>query len=92
MRKYLFIFLISAMSVSSFALTKQEAEKKMTSYFADTKNYTLSVCENERYFIGEFYIKGYEGISLVRKVYVNKNNGDIIPEMAQSSDYCYMLR
>jgi hypothetical protein len=49
------------------------------------------VCENDKYFIGEINLKGYENLSTVRKVYVNKQTGDIIPEMAQASDFCYML-
>lgn len=92
MKKLFLAFAISGLTISSFAITKTEAEKKMADYFGDMKNYSLNVCEDDRYFIGEVYLKGYEGVSAVRKIYVNKNTGDIIPEMAQHSDFCYMIK
>ncbi|MEZ0324217.1 MAG: hypothetical protein ABWJ98_07930 [Hydrogenothermaceae bacterium] len=92
MKRLVFTLALLFITTSSFAITKADAEKKMAQYFGDTKNYTISVCENQKYYIGEVYLKGYEGISNVRKLYVNKETGDIIPEMAQASDYCYMIK
>ncbi|MEJ5173117.1 MAG: hypothetical protein WHT47_05330 [Hydrogenothermaceae bacterium] len=92
MKKFLFIVAMATMTTSSFAITKADAEKKMAQYFGDTKNYTISVCESQKYYIGEVYLKGYEGMSAVRKLYVNKETGDLVPEMAQASDFCYMIK
>lgn len=92
MKKLMFAIAISGLTVSSFAITKADAEKKMQQYFGDTKSYTIKVCENKNYYIGEVYLKDYENISTVRKLYVNKETGDILPEMAIASDYCYMLK
>lgn len=92
MKKILLGLVISGISFSSFAITKAEAEKKMQQYFGDTKNYTINVCEDKNYYIGEVYLKGYENISAVRKIYVNKVTGDIIPEMSKHADFCYMIK
>ncbi|ACD66041.1 MAG TPA: hypothetical protein DEA57_02190 [Sulfurihydrogenibium sp.] len=91
MKKVLFALAITSVVSASFAITKQEAEKKIANYVGLGKDYTINVCENDKYFIGEINLKGYENLSTVRKVYVNKQTGDIIPEMAQASDFCYML-
>jgi predicted nucleic acid-binding Zn finger protein len=92
MRKVLALTTTLLITVSSFAITKQEAEKKIQSYIGNTKDYVVNVCEKDKYFIGEVNLKGYENLSTVRKVYVNKQTGDIIPEMAQASDFCYMQK
>lgn len=92
MKKFILTLTISGIAFSSFAVTKAEAEKKIQQYFGDTKNYTIQVCEDKNYYIGEIYLKGYEGISTIRKVYINKNSGEILPEMARASDFCYMLQ
>ncbi|MCX7761132.1 MAG: hypothetical protein N2Z81_08090 [Hydrogenothermaceae bacterium] len=92
MKKLFLTLAVATITTSSFAITKADAEKKMAQYFGDTKNYTISVCESQKYYIGEVYLKGYEGVSTVRKLYVNKETGDIIPEMAQASDFCYMIK
>lgn len=87
--------LVTAMilvSSTSFAITKQEAQKKIESFVGNTKDYVVNVCENEKYFIGEVNLKDYQNLSTVRKVYINKQTGDIIPEMAQASDFCYMQK
>lgn len=92
MKKIFLALSISGLIVSCFAITKADAEKKIVEYFGDNKSYTVNVCEDKKYFIGEVYLKGYEGISAVRKIYLNKETGDIIPEMAQYSDFCYMIK
>lgn len=90
MRKFVVALSILGLFTSSFAITKAEAEKKIQHYFGNTKDYTISVCEGKKYFVGEVYLKGYEGISNIRKIYVNKSNGDIIPQMSETFDFCYM--
>jgi predicted nucleic acid-binding Zn finger protein len=90
-KKVLFALAIISVVSTSFAITKQEAEKKIVNYVGLGKDYTINVCENDKYFIGEINLKGYENLSTVRKVFVNKQTGDIIPEMARASDFCYML-
>ncbi|MDM7274066.1 hypothetical protein [Sulfurihydrogenibium azorense] len=92
MRKVLALTTTLLITVSSFAITKQEAEKKIQSYIGNTKDYVVNVCEKDKYFIGEVNLKGYENLSTVRKVYVNKQTGDIIPEMSRASDFCYMQK
>lgn len=92
MKNFMIGLVISGICFSSFAITKAEAEKKVQQYFGDTKNYTIQVCEDKNYYIAEVYLSGYENMSAVRKIYVNKTTGDIIPEMAQHSDFCYMLK
>jgi predicted nucleic acid-binding Zn finger protein len=92
MRKVLTLTALVAIVSSSFAITKQEAQKKIESYIGNKKEYVVNVCENDKYFIGEVNLKGYENLSTVRKVYVNKQTGDIIPEMAIASDFCYMQK
>ena len=91
MKKLLTCLAIIAAFGTSFAITKQEAEKMIKNYVGLDKEYTITVCEDDKYFIGEVKLKGYENYSTVRKVYVNKQSGTIIPEMAQASDFCYML-
>ncbi len=91
MKKVLLALAITSVVSASFAITKQEAEKKIANYTGLDKDYTINICENDKYFIGEIHLKGYENLSTVRKVYVNKQTGDIIPEMAQASDFCYMV-
>ncbi|MCX7738810.1 MAG: hypothetical protein N2Z80_05300 [Hydrogenothermaceae bacterium] len=90
MRRLIIALSITGIFTSSFAITKAEAEKKIQQYFGDTKDYTISVCESKNYFIGEVYLKGYEGISNIRKIYVKKDNGDIIAQMSEVFDFCYM--
>ncbi|WP_297890082.1 hypothetical protein [Sulfurihydrogenibium sp.] len=92
MRKIFVAVAVAFLTTSSFAITKQEAQKKIENYIGNTKDYVVNVCENDKYFIGEVNLKGYENLSTVRKVYVNKQTGDIIPEMAQASDFCYMQK
>ncbi|WP_028949836.1 hypothetical protein [Sulfurihydrogenibium subterraneum] len=92
MRKVLALTITLLITASSFAITKQEAEKKIQAYIGNTKDYVINVCENDKYFIGEVNLKGYENLSTIRKVYVNKQTGDLIPEMAQASDFCYMQK
>ncbi len=91
MKKIAFLIAVAISFNFSFAITKQQAEKKIASYVNLGKDYVINVCENDKYFIGEVNLKGYENYSTVRKVYVNKQTGDIIPEMAQASDFCYMF-
>lgn len=91
MKKVAFLVVVALSFNFSFAITKQEAEKEIANYVKLGKDYVINVCENDKYFIGEINLKGYENYSTIRKVYVNKQTCDIIPEMAQASDFCYML-
>lgn len=90
MRKFILALSTTGIFAHSFAITKAEAEKKIQQYFGDTKNYFISVCEGKNYFIGEVYLRGYEGISNIMKIYVKKDNGDIIHQMSEAFDFCYM--
>jgi len=90
MKKLIISFGILAIFSSSFAITKEEALKKATDYIG-SKDYVINICENNKYYIAEVNLKGYENVSTLRKVYINKETGDILPEMAQAHDFCYML-
>ncbi len=78
---------------SSFAITKEEAVKKMEKYISGMKAVSnkITVCENKKYYIGEVYIKGYEGFDVVRRIYINKKTGDLLPSFAEHNTYCYMM-
>ncbi len=93
MKKILTAFLTAGvLSTSSFAITKDEAVKKIKDYVAGMQavSENITVCENDKYFIGEIYTKGYEGFDVLRKIYVNKKTGDLLPSFAENFDYCYM--
>ncbi len=78
---------------SSFAISKADAEKKIEDYLKGSKYVSkIHVCENDKYFIGEAYLEGYEKLpNTVRIVFVNKKTGDMLPEMGAAHSYCYML-
>ncbi len=83
-----------AVAANSFAITKADAVKKINEYFGGSHYVSkIIVCENDKYYIGEGLLEGYEKIgNVVRKVYVNKKDGTILPTMAIRGDYCYMLK
>ncbi|NPA51607.1 MAG: hypothetical protein GXO22_01800 [Aquificae bacterium] len=92
MRKVVVFVLALVITSSSFAISKAEAEKLIKDYVAGS-NYVskIHVCENEKYFIGELYLEGYEDIGVtVRNVFVSKKTGDIYPEYAVTKAHCYM--
>ncbi|WP_457641945.1 hypothetical protein [Persephonella sp.] len=86
------IVAISLISGSSFAITKEEAKKLIENYVKGS-SYTseISVCENDKYFVGQVYLRGYEGVNVIRKIYVSKKTGGLYPTMAETYDYCYMM-
>jgi hypothetical protein len=95
MKKLLGVVLaFGTFTFSSFAVTKDEAVKKIKEYISGMKavSQEITVCENDKYYIGEIYTKGYEGFDVLRKIYVNKKTGDLLPSFAEYSDYCYMYR
>lgn len=52
---------------------------------------SVKVYEGRKYYIGEVYLKGYDGFDTVRKIYVSKKDPSIIlPTMAETYDYKYM--
>lgn len=79
---------------SSFALSKADATEKIKDYIGNSKYVSsVEVCENDKYFIGEIHLEGYENLpNTVRIVFVNKITGDILPDMGVSHSYCYMLK
>ncbi|NPA53286.1 MAG: hypothetical protein GXO21_01310 [Aquificae bacterium] len=79
---------------SSFAITKDEAAKKIKEYISGMKAVSeeITICENEKYYIGEVFLKGYENFDVVRKIYINKKTGDLLPSFAEAFDYCYMMK
>ncbi len=80
------------MTSSSFAITKDEAVKKIKHYISGMKAVSnqITVCEDKKYYIGEVYNKGYEGFDVVRIIFVNKKTGDLLPAFAERKAYCYM--
>jgi|GEM_PF-902151 len=71
----------------------EEAKEKIGEYIKGTKETSsFDVCEGNKYYIGQIYLKGYEGINVIRKIYVDKITGDIYPTMAETFDYCYMVK
>ncbi len=83
-----------SLAVSSMAITKSQAEKKIQDYIGGSNHVSkIVVCETKKYFVGEALLEGYENLpNTVRKVYVNKKDGTILPTMSEHSDYCYMLK
>ncbi|MDQ7056209.1 MAG: hypothetical protein Q9M89_07040 [Persephonella sp.] len=74
-------------------VTVEQAKKKIEEYLKGTGEVSsFDVCEGNRYYIGQVYLKGYEGINIIRKIYVDKVTGDIYPTMAETFDYCYMVK
>ncbi len=81
-------------SAGSFAITKAQAEKEIKDYIGGSEYVSkIIVCETDKYYIGEAILEGYENLAdTVRKVYVSKKDGSILPTMSEHSDYCYMLK
>ncbi|HCB68819.1 MAG TPA: hypothetical protein DEP48_00510 [Persephonella sp.] len=77
---------------TSFSLTAEDAERIIKEYI-EGSSYTskINICENEKYFIGEVFLEGYEGKTVIRKVFVNKETGGIYPTMAEAYNHCYMM-
>ena len=76
------------------AITLEQAKKEIEKYvkglaYASSK---IKVCEGNRYYIGEVYSEGYENLDVVRKIYIDKITGDLYPTMAETFDYCYMVK
>ncbi|WP_457626466.1 hypothetical protein [Persephonella sp.] len=71
-----------------------QAKKEIQEYIKEAKyaSEKIEVCEGGKYYIGQVYIKGYEGFDVARKIYVNKITGDLYPTMAETFDYCYMVK
>ncbi|WP_457639821.1 hypothetical protein [Persephonella sp.] len=68
----------------------EEAKKEMEEYIKGTPYVSLvEVCEGNKYYIGQVYLEGYENFDVVRKLYVDKRTGDLLPTMAETFDYCY---
>jgi len=75
------------------AISLEEAKKEIENYIKGAKEASVvEVCEGDKYYVGEVYLKGYEGFDVVRKIYVNKKTGDLYPTMAETFDYCYMVK
>lgn len=75
-------------------ITLNQAKKEIENYIKGSAYVSpeINVCEGNRYYIGEVYTEGYENFDLIRKVYVDKITGDIYPTMAETFDYCYMVK
>lgn len=69
-----------------------EAEKIIKDYVKGMHMVSdVKVYEGKKYYIGEVYIKGYEGFDTVRKIYLSKTDKSVIlPTMAETYDYKYM--
>ncbi|WP_456464294.1 hypothetical protein [Persephonella sp.] len=76
------------------AVSLEEAKKKIENYIKGSKyvSQRINVCEGNRYYIGEVYTEGYENFDVIRKIYVDKITGDLYPTMAETFDYCYMVK
>ncbi|NPA13434.1 MAG: hypothetical protein GXO45_05565 [Aquificae bacterium] len=71
----------------------EEAKAKIENFAKGMKNVSkVEVCEGNKYYIGQLLLEGYEDINVIRKVYVNKTTGDLYPTMAETFDYCYMVK
>ena len=83
-----------AVVANSFAITKSEATKIIKDYIGGSEYVSkIVVCEYGDYYVGEAYLEGYEKIgNVVRKVYVSKKDGTVLPTMAFHNDYCYMQK
>jgi len=81
-------------ALNSFAITKSEATKLIKDYIGGSNHVSkIVVCEYGDYYVGEAYLEGYEDLgNVVRKVYVNKKDGTILPTMAMHKDFCYMQK
>ncbi len=74
-------------------ITDEQAKEKIEEYIKNTKEVSsFDVCEGKKYYIGQIYLKDYEGINVIRKIYIDKITGDIYPTMAETFDYCYMVK
>ncbi|WP_457643934.1 hypothetical protein [Persephonella sp.] len=74
-------------------ISLEEAKKEIENYIKGTPEVsTVEVCEGNKYYIGQVYLEGYEGFDVIRKIYVDKRTGDLYPTMAETFDYCYMVK
>ena len=95
MKRFLAVAGLSlSLSLNSFAITKSEAVEKINKYLEGSNHVSkVVVCENEKFYIGEAILEGYEELgNFVRKVYVSKKDGSIIPTASMHNDSCYMLK
>ncbi len=93
MKKILTTVILSLSVFSfSFAISKDDAEKLIKEYLTGSNHVSIiKVCENDKYYIGEAYLEGYEDIGVtIRNVFVDKRTGDIFPEFAVTKAHCYM--
>ncbi len=69
-----------------------EAEKIIRDYVKGMHMVSdVKVYEGKKYYIGEVYVKGYNGFDTVRKIYLSKRDKSVIlPTMAETYDYKYM--
>ena len=69
-----------------------EAEKIIKDYVKGMHMVSgVKVYEGKKYYIGEVYLKGYNGFDTVRKIYLSKTDKSrILPTMAETYDYKYM--
>ena len=73
-------------------ITLEQAKQKIEEYVKGTKEVSqIKVCEGKKYYIGELYLKGYENFDTIRRVYVNKITGDLLPSFAEAKEYCYSV-
>ncbi|WP_457622033.1 hypothetical protein [Persephonella sp.] len=93
MRRYIISFFILILAYgTSFSLTAEDARSLINDYIGGSSYVSnINICENEKYFIGEVYLEGYEGKTVIRKVFVSKETGGIYPTMAEAYNYCYMM-
>ncbi|WP_457635864.1 hypothetical protein [Persephonella sp.] len=75
-------------------ISLEQAKKEIENYIkgSDYVSSKINVCEGNRYYIGEVYTEGYEDFDVIRKIYVDKITGDLYPTMAETFDYCYMVK
>ncbi|HHG74975.1 MAG TPA: hypothetical protein ENK22_08010 [Persephonella sp.] len=75
-------------------MSLEQAKKEIENYIkgSDYVSSKINVCEGNRYYIGEVYTEGYEDFDVIRKIYVDKITGDLYPTMAETFDYCYMVK
>jgi len=74
-------------------ITREDAKKRIESYIKNTKYISsIKICEGNKYYIAEIYIKGYENFDVARKIYVDKISGDLYPTPSETFDYCYMVK
>jgi hypothetical protein len=86
------LFFFVGFIYTSFALSIDDAENLMKDYIGGSSYVSkINVCENEKYFVGEVYLEGYEKETVIRKIFIDKKTGGIYPTMSEAFNYCYMM-